>query len=83
MLTKYPTIKVQIHGHTDNRADAAYNQIAQRERGPTRCVRRSIERGIAADRMTTKGFGSTSSTVAPNDTDANLAKNRRIEFVVQ
>ena len=37
--------------------------------------------GVAASRIAASGYGDTH-PVAPNDTDANRAKNRRIEFHV-
>jgi len=37
--------------------------------------------GIAASRLRAKGFGADRPLV-PNDTQANRAKNRRVEFVV-
>jgi outer membrane protein OmpA-like peptidoglycan-associated protein len=81
VLTKYPASNVEIGGHTDSRASADYNQALSEARANT--VRQAlIDRGIAANRMTAVGFGATK-PVAPNDTDANLARNRRIEFVVQ
>jgi outer membrane protein OmpA-like peptidoglycan-associated protein len=38
-----------------------------------------VRRGVAATRITAVGQGGTH-PVAPNDTEANRAKNRRIEF---
>ncbi len=35
--------------------------------------------GIAPNRLTAKGYG-TSKPEAPNDSDANKAKNRRVEL---
>ena len=37
--------------------------------------------GISPDQMTAKGYGSTK-PIAPNNSALNMAKNRRVEFVV-
>jgi outer membrane protein OmpA-like peptidoglycan-associated protein len=39
-----------------------------------------VARGIESKRMSTKGLGA-SEPIAPNDTEENKMKNRRIEFV--
>ncbi|HPI24165.1 MAG TPA: hypothetical protein PLE73_13275, partial [Spirochaetota bacterium] len=44
--------------------------------------KRPVANGIAAGRITTKGFGS-SKPVSPNDTDENRRANRRVEFTVE
>ncbi len=38
-----------------------------------------VSKGVAADRMTTKGYGS-SKPIAPNNTPAGRATNRRVEL---
>jgi len=40
-----------------------------------------MSQGVTTDRMKYQGFGS-SKPVAPNDTEANRAKNRRVEVIV-
>lgn len=79
-LKENPTIKIAIHGHTDdigndgdnmtlsqNRAQAVYNYIAQK--------------GIDKSRLSYKGFGETKFLVQ-NTSEENRAKNRRTEFVI-
>jgi OmpA-OmpF porin, OOP family len=39
------------------------------------------EKGVARNRMTGKGYGDTQ-PVAPNDTEENRQKNRRVEFKI-
>ena len=79
VLQQYPTIIVDLHGHTDSRASVAYNQdLAKRRANNAR--RYLIERGIAPERMTIRSFGETELLV--NETDrVNYARNRRVEFV--
>jgi len=38
-----------------------------------------VRNGVAADRLTTKGFGP-NEPLAPNDTSEGRAKNRRVDF---
>ena len=40
-----------------------------------------MSQGVAPDRMKYQGFGS-ARPVAPNDSEANRAKNRRVEVIV-
>jgi OmpA-OmpF porin, OOP family len=40
-----------------------------------------VQHGVATARVEAAGYGDTR-PLAPNDTDANRAKNRRIEFKV-
>jgi len=79
-LSKYPEKKVLITGHTDNVGSVSNNQNfgkvrAQNVRGYL------ISQGISADKLTSKSKGELS-PIAPNDTEENRAKNRRIEIIV-
>jgi outer membrane protein OmpA-like peptidoglycan-associated protein len=70
---------VAIEGHTDNVGRASYNMNLSL--GRAKAVRTYlINKGVAAARMTTKGFGYTK-PIADNATPDGKAKNRRIEFV--
>lgn len=73
MVTKF-----SIEGHTDNKGDAAMNQTLSDQRAQA-IVTFLTGRGVSASRLMGKGFGATK-PVAPNDTPANMAKNRRVEF---
>lgn len=79
-LTKFPKIRVRIHGHTDDRNTDAYNlKLSQRRAASVR--QWLIDHGIAGSRMEVKGFGE-SKHLTSNDTEEGRAKNRRIEFHV-
>jgi len=72
-------IVVEIHGYTDNTGTAARNLKLSQERAEA--VRQwFIAKGIAAERLVSKGFGA-ENPIVPNDTAENRARNRRIEFV--
>jgi len=71
-------VRFEIQGHTDNVGSEEFNQKLSDERAEA--VRAyMIEKGIAAERLTAKGY-SMSTPAAPNDTKEGRAKNRRIEF---
>jgi len=81
-LTKEdPVSKMVVEGHTDSQGSAASNQdLSQRRAQAVRDY--LVTRGIASDRITAQGFGSTRS-VADNTSTEGRANNRRVEIVVQ
>jgi len=69
-----------IEGHTDNVGGDTYN-LELSDRRAAAVKRTLVDRyGIAAARLTTKGFGATKPK-ASNDTLAGRARNRRVELV--
>jgi len=73
--------KIVVEGHTDSQGSASLNQDLSVRRAQS--VRDYlVSRGIAADRITAQGLGSTR-PVAPNNTAEGRADNRRVEIVVQ
>lgn len=80
MLKTYPDINVEIAGHTDSIGTAKYNMGLSKRRAAT--VKKYLEsQGVAASRMTTKGFGETK-PIASNKTAAGRAENRRVEILI-
>lgn len=72
--------RIEIGGHTDWKGRAPVNlELSQKRADAVRAA--LIEAGIDASRITAKGYGE-EIPVAPNDTDAGRAKNRRIEIRV-
>lgn len=77
-LSSQPDSRVEVAGHTDSRGNDAYNLRLSDRRAKS--VRQYlIDRGIAASRITAKGYGE-QQPVADNATDAGRAKNRRVEL---
>ncbi len=76
-----PTANLEIAGHTDSDGDDAAN-LALSTRRAQAVVDYLVKAGLPKDRVTAVGYGDTR-PVAPNDTDENKAKNRRIDFVVR
>lgn len=77
LLKDYPTAKVEIQGHTDSRGSADLNDKLSQERADAVAGVLVKSFGIAADRVTAKGYGA-SQPVADNKTAEGQAKNRRV-----
>jgi outer membrane protein OmpA-like peptidoglycan-associated protein len=72
-------VNIEVAGHTDSRGSDAYNiKLSQRRAEAVRDY--LISKGIAADRLSAKGYGE-SQPVADNATDEGRFKNRRVELV--
>jgi outer membrane protein OmpA-like peptidoglycan-associated protein len=78
IANRCPSVRIEVTGHTDSRGSAAANRQLSEQRARS-VVAFLVQHGVAAERITAAGFGDTR-PVAPNDTEANRAKNRRIEF---
>lgn len=70
--------QVEIQGHTDSTGPLAWNMELSKRRAES-VKEFLVSQGIAADRLTTKGYGP-HEPIAPNDTKENRAKNRRVDF---
>jgi len=83
VLGKWPELKVEVGGHTDSRGSTAANQKLSEARA--RAIIEYLTRkypDLKADQYRAKGYGEGRALV-PNTTEPNMAKNRRVEFVVQ
>lgn len=74
------TLVIEIDGHTDNTGTSEINQKLSQDRADA-VKSYLIKKGIAASRVTAKGFGDTM-PVADNSTDEGKAKNRRTEVKI-
>ncbi len=79
-LDKYPNSSLLIAGHTDAVGSDEYNQVLSERRARSTAVFLANQ-GVAMTRLRTMGLGETE-PVAPNDSDANMAKNRRVEVAI-
>jgi len=70
---------LEVEGHTDSTGSEAHNQQLSEQRAAS-VKNWIVNAGIAATRLTTKGFGATK-PVAPNETEIGRAQNRRVELV--
>ncbi|MDZ7290156.1 MAG: OmpA family protein [candidate division KSB1 bacterium] len=77
-LNENPEIEVEIQGHTDDRGSRAANmKLSQLRADAVKAW--LVKKGIAASRITTKGYGP-DKPIASNSTPEGRQKNRRIEF---
>lgn len=78
IFNNYPETNILIEGHTDNVGDATYNESLSEKRAES--VGEYLKAAnIAASRFTIKWYGETQPKVE-NNSDANRALNRRVEF---
>lgn len=80
ILQKYPDTNIEVIGHTDDKGTDGYNQ-ALSERRANSVASYIRTKGINSSRVTTRGMGESDPKIA-NDSEANRAENRRVEFVI-
>lgn len=84
LLEELPN-KVDVEGHTDNRPISTYRYPSNWELSTARAssvIRYLVnETGLDPERFIAIGYGDTM-PVEPNDSDAHMQKNRRVEIIV-
>lgn len=78
LMSANPSLKIEVQGHTDNVGGDDYNQKLSEARANS-VMAWLTQHGVAAARMTAKGYGKTK-PVADNKTDEGRMKNRRVEI---
>jgi outer membrane protein OmpA-like peptidoglycan-associated protein len=81
MMQNNPGISILIAGHTDNVGKPKANQVLSEKRVQA-VGAYLVKKGIAAGRISTKGFGS-SKPVSENTTEEGRQLNRRVEITVR
>ena len=79
MLKSNPQTKIEIGGHTDNIGDNRLNLALSENRAKV-ILNYLVSKGIDEDRLLYRGYGGVK-PVAPNDSEDNKKKNRRVEIV--
>ncbi|RYZ49906.1 MAG: OmpA family protein [Sphingobacteriales bacterium] len=79
LLKSNTELKIAIEGHTDNTGSAEGNKQLSNDRAQT-ILKSLTASGIAPSRLTAAGFGAERPLVA-NDSEVNMARNRRVELV--
>jgi len=80
IVLAYPTLHLEVEGHTDSIGGDDYNQQLSEKRA--QAVRDYlVQQGIAQESIVARGLGK-SSPVASNDTPEGRQQNRRVELVL-
>jgi outer membrane protein OmpA-like peptidoglycan-associated protein len=80
LLQEDPTVAFEVGGHTDNIGPEQSNWVLSEQRAKA-VVEYLISQGIAAERLTYKGYGA-SRPIADRATEEGRWQNRRIEFSI-
>jgi outer membrane protein OmpA-like peptidoglycan-associated protein/tetratricopeptide (TPR) repeat protein len=80
LLNDYPSMRIELSSHTDNKGTADYNIFLSNSRSKA-CVDYLITKGIDKKRLEYKGYG-LSQPIATNDTDEGRQQNRRTELKI-
>ena len=80
IVLAYPTLHLQVEGHTDSVGTDEYNQNLSEHRA--QAVRDYlVQQGISANTIGSRGLGKTQ-PIATNDTPEGRQQNRRVELVL-
>jgi outer membrane protein OmpA-like peptidoglycan-associated protein len=81
VMQKNPNIEqVEIQGHTDNTGGRDHNQKLSDARANS-VKDWLVKAGVSGSRLVSKGYGQ-DRPLAPNVTEANRTKNRRVQFII-
>jgi OmpA-OmpF porin, OOP family len=79
-MNEYPSMVVEIKGHTDNIGTIEANQKLSQDRADA-VKNYLVSKKIGIARVSSKGYGETK-PIASNDTEEGRGKNRRVEFAI-
>lgn len=79
-LKEYPTLEIELSGHTDNIGTSEYNAGLSENRANS-VAEYLFKNGIERNRVIVVGYGETK-PVETNETDEGRQKNRRVEFKI-
>lgn len=80
ILLAYPSLHVQVEGHTDSVGADEYNQtLSEKRAGAVRDY--FVQQGVPSDSIEARGFGKTV-PIASNETAEGRQQNRRVELVL-
>jgi outer membrane protein OmpA-like peptidoglycan-associated protein len=82
-MKRYDENLFEIHGHTDPRAPTKFRDNLELSYARAMAVKDYLVRkDVAEERLTVKGWGD-EKPIAPNDSEENMALNRRIEILIK
>jgi OmpA-OmpF porin, OOP family len=74
-------MRIEVGGHASAEGGEAVNRRLSLRRAQA-VVSYLVRAGVDRQRLESAGYGATQ-PIMPNDTEAHMAKNRRIEFTVR
>jgi outer membrane protein OmpA-like peptidoglycan-associated protein len=80
-IAAHPGAKVVIEGHTDDVGEAGYNLELSRKRANAVMTYLVENFGVSPSRLSAIGYGK-ERPIAPNDSESNQRKNRRVDIVL-
>jgi outer membrane protein OmpA-like peptidoglycan-associated protein len=80
LMNKFPEMRVEISGHTDNKGNKKDNETLSLNRANA-VVQFLIDNGIDEGRLKSKGYGQ-EQPIDTNETPEGRYNNRRVEFVI-
>ena len=80
VMKRFPTVKIQIEGHCDERGTSEYN-LALGERRASNAKKYLISLGVDEKRISTISYGK-EKPLDPGHNEEAWAKNRRDEFII-
>lgn len=81
ILSDNPTLKIELGSHTDARGSDAHNETLSQNRAKS-AVEYIESKGVAADRLTYKGYGENQLLIKSAKTEEEHQRNRRTEFKI-
>ena len=79
IMLAHPELQLSVEGHTDSDGQEIFNlDLSQRRAAAVKAA--MVKRGVASDRLLTKGHGE-NQPIDQNTTEDGKAKNRRVGFV--
>ncbi len=81
ILLEYPTMEIEVGGHTDSQGGFEYNMKLSNRRARA-VVQYLLKKGIEEYRLSYIGYGTTR-YLATNNTDEGRQLNRRVEFRIR
>jgi outer membrane protein OmpA-like peptidoglycan-associated protein/polyisoprenoid-binding protein YceI len=81
IANRCPAARIEVAGHTDSVGSKEANRALSESRARS-VVSYLSKQGVASSRIESTGYGDTR-PIKPNDSEANRAANRRIEFRVK
>lgn len=80
ILNVYPDTDIEVQGHTDSKGSESYNRTLSEQRAGAVSTY-LYNKGIASNRIRTKGFGENTPKY-DNNTVEGRSQNRRVEFLI-